>query len=136
MRFMLLQSYGTVESDMAPMHEWSEADVQAHIEFQIALNQQLDALGELVDAQALDAPSAARFVSSDGTRAPVVTDGPYPESKELVAGYRLVEVDSLERAVEIAARISAAPGVGGAPIRQRIEVREVMTMPDDRSPED
>jgi len=131
MRFMLLQNYGTVESEMAPMHDWSEADVQAHIEFQIALNQQLAALGELVDAQALDEPSAARFVSSDGTRAPVVTDGPYPESKELVAGYRIVEVDSLDRALEIAARISAAPGVGGEPIRQRIEVREIMTMPDE-----
>ena len=131
MRFMLLQNYGTGESEMAPMHDWSEADVQAHIEFQIALNQQLAALGELVDAQALDEPSAARFVSSDGTRAPVVTDGPYPESKELVAGYRIVEVDSLDRALEIAARISAAPGVGGEPIRQRIEVREIMTMPDE-----
>lgn len=131
MRVMLLQNYGSVESEMGPMHEWTEADVQAHVEFQIALNQHLDELGELVDAQALDAPSAARFVSSDGTRAPVVTDGPYPESKELVAGYRIVEVDSLERALEIAAQISAAPGVGGRPIRQRIEVREIMTMPED-----
>ena len=60
-----------------------------------------------------------------------MTDGPYPESKELVAGYRIVDVDSLERALEIAAQISAAPGVGGAPIRQRIEVREIMTMPED-----
>jgi hypothetical protein len=131
MRFMLLQSYGAIESGMPPMHEWSEADVQAHIEFQIALNHQLTALGELVDAQALDAPSAARFVTSDGRRAPVVTDGPYPESKELVAGYRIVEVDSPDRALEIAARISAAPGVGGEPLRQRIEVREIMTMPED-----
>jgi hypothetical protein len=131
MRFMLLQNYGAIESEMGPMHEWSEADVQAHIEFQIALNQELAALGELLDAQALDAPSAARFVTSDGSRAPVVTDGPYPESKELIAGYRIVEVGSMERALEIAARISAAPGVGGAPIRQRIEVREVMTMPED-----
>jgi hypothetical protein len=131
MRFMLLQSYGAIESGMPPMHEWSEADVQAHIEFQNALNQQLHDLGELVDAQALAAPDAARFVSSDGTRAPVVTDGPYPESKELVAGYRIVEVDSLDRALAIAARISAAPGLGGDPLRQRIEVREVMTMPED-----
>lgn len=131
MRFMLLQNYGSIESEMPPMHEWSEADVQAHIEFQIALNQQLNALGQLVDAQALDAPNAARFVAADGTRAPVVTDGPYPESKELVAGYRIVEVDSLDRALEIAAQISAAPGVGGAPIRQRIEVREIMTLPGD-----
>jgi hypothetical protein len=59
-----------------------------------------------------------------------VTDGPFPEAKELLAGYRLVEVDSPERAVEIAAQISAAPGQGGAPIRQRIEVRQVMAAPD------
>ena len=59
MRFMLLQNYGSIESEMPPMHEWSEADVQAHIEFQIALNQQLEALGQLVDAQALDAPTGS-----------------------------------------------------------------------------
>ena len=65
MRFMLLQSYGPVESGMGPMHEWSEADVQAHIEFQIALNQELAAAGELLDAQGLSGPEAARFVVSD-----------------------------------------------------------------------
>jgi hypothetical protein len=60
----------------------------------------------------------------------VVTDGPFPESKELLAGYRIVEVDTPERATEIAAQISAAPGQGGAPIRQRIEMRQVMSAPD------
>lgn len=125
MRFMLLQNYGPVESGMGPMHEWSEADIQAHIEFQIALNAELIALGELVDAQGLAGPEAARFVTSDGQGPPVVSDGPYPEAKELVAGYRLVDVDSAERAIEIAASASAAPGIGGAPIRQPIEVREV-----------
>ncbi len=81
--------------------------------------------GELVEAQALTAPELAKFVVSDGAET-VVHDGPYPESKELLAGYRMIDVDSLERALEIAARGSAAPAQGGAPIRQAIEVREVM----------
>lgn len=130
MRFMLMQNYGGVESDCAPMYEWSPAEVRAHIEFQQALNQQLEQLGELVDAQGLAGPDDACFVVSDGASAPLVTDGPFPESKELLAGYRLVDVESADRAVEIAALISAAPGQGGAPIRQRIEVRQVVGPPD------
>jgi hypothetical protein len=127
MRFMLLQNYGGVESDCVPMTEWSPGDVKAHIEFQVALNRELTERGELVDAQALTGPEQARFVVSDGATAPVITDGPYPESKELLAGYRMVDVDTVERAIEIAALSSAAPGPGGVPIRQRIEVREVMS---------
>ncbi len=129
MRFMLLQNYGSVESEMAPIHEWSESDIQTHIEFQIALNSELRALGELVDAQGLSGPHDARFVTSDGLHPPVVSDGPFPETKELVAGYRLVEVPNVDRAIELAARISAAPGIGGAPIRQRIEVRQILGAP-------
>ena len=130
MRFMLLQNYGPVESDCPPMTEWSPADVRAHIEFQQALNAELAELGELVDAQGLAGPDEARFVVSDGASAPVITDGPYPESKELLAGYRLVDVDCAARAIEIAARASAAPGPGGVPIRQPIEVRQVLSAPD------
>jgi hypothetical protein len=129
MRFMLLQNYRRVDSDMASMDEWSQADIQTHIEFQIALNTELSALGELVDAQGLAGPEQARFVTSDGHQPPVVSDGPFPETKELVAGYRLVDVVSLDRAIELAARISAAPGIGGAPIRQPIEVRQVLGVP-------
>lgn len=130
MRFMLLQNYGPVESDCPPMTEWSPADVRAHIEFQQALNTELAELGELVDAQGLAGPEEARFVVSDGASAPVITDGPFPESKELLAGYRLVDVDSAARAIEIAARASAAPGPDGVPIRQPIEVRQVLSAPD------
>ena len=130
MRYMLLQSYGPVESGCPPMTEWSPADVRAHIEFQQALNTELAGLGELVDAQGLAGPDEARFVVSDGASVPVITDGPYPESKELLAGYRLVDVDSAARAIEIAARASAAPGPGGVPIRQPIEVRQVLSAPD------
>jgi hypothetical protein len=130
MRFMLMQSYGGVEADCAPMYEWTPEEVKGHVEFQLTLNRRLEELGELVDAQGLAGPDDARFVVSDGASAPLVTDGPFPESKELLAGYRVVEVDTLERAVEIAAQISAAPGQGAAPIRQRIEVRQIMSAPD------
>jgi hypothetical protein len=127
---MLLQNYGGVEADCAPMYEWTPEEVRTHIEFQQTLNHRLEELGELVDAQGLAGPDDARFVVSDGASAPLVTDGPFPEFKELLAGYRIVEVDTAERAVEIAAQISAAPGQGGAPIRQRIEVRQIMSAPD------
>jgi hypothetical protein len=130
MRYMLLQNYGEVASDCAPMTEWSPEDINAHIAFQQALNHELAQLGELVDAQGLAGPDQAKFVISDGASAPVITDGPYPESKELLAGYRLVDVDSTERAIEIAAKASAAPGPAGVPIQQPIEVRQVLGAPD------
>ena len=129
-KFMLLQNYGATLACDLPMTEWDPADIKAHIDFQIALNDELAGNGELVDAQGLAGPELAKFVVSDGTSAPVITDGPFPESKELLAGYRLVDVDTAERAIEIAARASAAPGPDGAPIRQAIEVREVLSAPD------
>ena len=130
MRYMLLQSYGAGGSDCPPMTQWSPADIKAHIEFQQVLNAELLDRGELVDAQGLAGPEQAKFVISDGSSAPVITDGPFPESKELLAGYRIVDVESAERAVEIAARISAAPGANGAPVRLPVEVRAVMSAPD------
>ena len=130
MRFMLLQNYGAVESHCEPMTEWGPEDIKAHIEFQHALNEELAHLGELVDAQGLAGPDQAKFVVSDGTGAPVITDGPFPETKELLAGYRLIDVDSAARAIEIAARASAAPGPNGVPIQQPIEVRQIMGAPD------
>jgi len=131
MRYMLMQAYGGVElEDCLPMTEWDPADVKAHIEFQRTLNAELLDRGELVDAQGLAGPDQAKVVISDGTNPPKVIDGPYPESKELLAGYRMIDVDSLDRALEIAARSSAAPGPGGVPIRQQIEVRQVVGAPD------
>ena len=130
MRFMLLQNYGPVESDCPPMTEWSPADIRVHIEFQQVLNRELVERGELVDAQGLAGPEQARRVVFDGAGVPVITDGPFPESKELLAGYRLVDVETAGRAIEIAAQASAAPGPGGVPIQQPIEVRQVLSAPD------
>ncbi|MBH0777097.1 YciI family protein [Nocardia bovistercoris] len=129
MKYMLLKTYGATAACDLPINEWAPEDIVAHIEFQKALGAQLAASGELVDAQGLAGPEEARVVSSDGRSAPVVTDGPFPETKEFLAGYWMIDVDSPERALEIAALASAAPGPGGAPIREYIEVRAVMSAP-------
>ena len=105
MRYMLLQSYGAAGPDCPPISEWAPEDIRAHIEFQHVLNAELLERGELIDAQGLAGPEQAKFVISDGISAPVVTDGPFPEAKELLAGYRIVDVESAGRAIEIAARI-------------------------------
>lgn len=130
MRFMLLQNYGEVGSGSAPITEWGPEDIKAHIEFQHTLNHELSQSGELVDALGLAGPDQAKFVVSDGVNPPVITDGPYPESKELLAGYRLIDVETVARAIEIAAKASAAPGPNGLPIRDPIEVRRVLSAPD------
>jgi hypothetical protein len=126
MRFMLLQDYAPTEVAPEFMGAWAPEDAEAHIQFQLQMNARLAERGELVEAQALTAPEQAKFVVHDGVGAPVVTDGPFPEGKELLAGYRMIDVESLERALEIAAEASAAPGPGGKPIKTIIEVREVM----------
>ena len=116
-KYMLLQDYSG-PAGCKPMTEWDPADVKAHIEFQIALNQELAETGELVDAQGLAGPDLARFVIWDGQGAPVVTDGPFPESKELLAGYRMIDVASEARAIEIAARAAVRPAGGALPARR------------------
>ena len=129
MKFMLLQNYAATEAVATPMSEWAPEDIQAHIDFQVQVNRELSERGELVEANALTGPEQAKIVVSDGATAPVVTDGPFPEAKEFLAGYRMIDVESPERALEIAAQVSAAPGPSGAPIKQPIEVREVMGAP-------
>ena len=108
--------------------EWSPEDFQAHMAFMHRLNAELAAAGEWVDAQGLAAPGEAKLVRAGSDGAPV-TDGPFPEAKEFLAGFWIVEVDTPERACEIAARASAAPGPGGAPLNMPIEVRQVMSAP-------
>jgi hypothetical protein len=127
-KYMLLQGYGV--DGVPPINTWTPGEIKAHIDFQIQINQELTDNGEFVDAQGLAWPDQAKIVVSDGEGLPVITDGPFPESKEFLAGYRLVDVATPERAIEIAARISAAPGPNGRPIKQPIEVREVPGAPD------
>lgn len=124
-RYLILTPYDG-DLDTPPMGEWDPSDIEAHMGYLQALNQALIENGELVEMQALTGPELAKKVRSDGQNAPVVTDGPFPEVKELLAGYQLVDVETEERAVEIAALVSAAPGPNGVPLQQRIEVRQVM----------
>lgn len=112
-RYLLTVDYngGVIET---PMTEWSPEDIKAHMDYYGALNKELTESGELVDGQALTGPELAKVVTSDGT-APVVTDGPFAEFKEMLAGYQLIDVESEERAIEIAAKVSCVPGLGGVP---------------------
>jgi len=108
---------------------WSPDDFRAHIEFMKNLNADLTKSGELVGAEGLAPPAEARVVRADGKGAPVVTDGPFAETKEFLVGWWIVETDTPERAYAIAGRASTAPGPGGKPLNIPIEVRQVMSGP-------
>lgn len=128
MKFMLMMHAprGTGEWDVTG---WKPEAIRAHIGFMMALNRELTESGELVGAEGLAPPGEARLVRAGKNGAPPVTDGPFPEAKEFLAGYWIVEVDRPERAWEIAAKASSAPGPGGTPLIIPIEVRQVMSGP-------
>lgn len=105
---------------------WSERDVQSHFAVLTTINRDLTDSGEFVATEGLAWPDQAKVVRVGKDGAPI-TDGVFPESKEFLAGYWIVDVDSPERAYKIAARISAAPGPGGVPTDMPIEVRQIMT---------
>jgi len=128
MRYMLLMNYGDTPG-VTPMAEWAPEDARARGEAMMAIHEELTGSGELVGTEGLTGPEAAKIVKHDGVGAPVITDGPFPESKELLAGYWLVDVESEQRAIEIAAKTSAAPGPGGRAMAKEIQVRPVMDKP-------
>jgi hypothetical protein len=110
-------------------NSWSPDDLKAHIGFMHDLNNDLTKAGELVGAEGLAQPGEAKVVRAGKNGLPAVTDGPFPEAKEFLAGYWIVDVDRPERAYEIAARVSSAPGPGGKPLIIPVEVRQVMRAP-------
>jgi hypothetical protein len=110
-----------------PMHEWTPQEVSDHIAFMGHVADTLRESGEYVDEQALS--PRGTFVRFDGEGRPPVTDGPFTETKELVAGWMVIDVDTDERAHEVAAFLSSAPGPGGVPIEEWIEVRPFLTDP-------
>ena len=103
------------------MNEWTPQEINDHVAFMEHVAETLRERGEFVDAQAL-APEGA-FVRFDGEGKPAVTDGPFAETKDLIAGWMVIDVDSVERAHEAAAFLSSAPGKGGEPLYEWIEVR-------------
>ena len=128
MKYMLMMHAPRGTGGEYQVSDWSPEDLQAHIAFMHRFTQELTDAGEWVDGQGLTPPGQAKLVRAGKDGAPV-TDGPFPEAKEFLAGFWSVEVDTPERAYELAAKASAAPGPGGAPLNMPIEVRQVMSAP-------
>lgn len=128
MKFILMMNAPRGNGEWA-VGNWSPDDLKAHIGFMAKLNQDLKEEGVFVSAEGLAPPGQARLVRAGKAGAPEVTDGPFAESKEFLAGYWIVDVETPAQAHAIAARISGAPGAGGEPLNMAVEVREVMSAP-------
>jgi hypothetical protein len=128
MKYILMMNTMNAGREREGILAWPKQDLEAHIAFMHKLNQELKEAGELVLAEGLTFPDQAKLVRAgkDGTP---ITDGIFPESKEFLAGFWIVDVATPERAYAIAARISAAPGRGGVPLKMQIEVRQIMSAP-------
>lgn len=128
MKYLLLKHYRggpTPVVDLPPMDQWTPEEIDAHLRYMRDFAARLQQAGEYVDGQAL-APEGA-FVRYDGEGRPPVTDGPFAETKDLIAGWFIIDVDSWERAVQLAGELSAAPGPGGKPIHEWLEVRPFLS---------
>src|SRR5882724_121902 len=127
MKFILMMGMKNDKAGEAKgIMTWPKGDIQAHIQFMHDFNKQLKEAGEFVSAEGLAWPAQAKLVVAGKNGAPV-TDGVFPESKEFLIGYWIIDVENAERAYQVAARASAAPGVGGAPLNMPIEVRQIMS---------
>lgn len=122
MKYILMMN--TMKLGVEPFPGWPEQDIQNMIKFMIDFNKKLKATGELLSAEGLAFPDQAKLVIA-GKNGEPITDGVFPESKEFLAGYWIINVATPERAYEIAAQASAAPGLGGAPMNIPIEVRPI-----------
>jgi hypothetical protein len=126
MRYMLMMN--TPGGGPYQIASWPKEDLQAHIGFMMNFAKRLGAAGELVGAEGLSGPEQAKLVRAGDNGEPI-TDGVFPETKEFLAGYWIVDVETPERAYAIAAEASDAPGPGGRPLKLAIEVRQVMSGP-------
>ena len=122
-KYLLLKHYRGAPAAVndVPMDQWTQDEITAHIQYMRDFADKLSATGEFVSEQAL-APEGA-WVRYDGEGKPPVTDGPFAETKDLIAGWMIIDVDSYERAVELAGELSAAPGKDGKPIHEWLELR-------------
>jgi hypothetical protein len=124
MKYILMMS-GT-KGGVDTYRAWANEDIQAHFAFLNRFRQELTESGEFVATQPLAGPDEAKLVRAGHNGAPI-TDGVFPEAKEFILGYWIVDVESPKRAYEIAARLSAGPGPGGVPTNMPIEVRQIMS---------
>lgn len=127
MKYMLMMNAPSPNGEWN-VAKWTQDELKAMVGFMKQLNRDLSAAGELVSAEGLSTPGQARVVRA-GTDGAPITDGVFPETKEFLAGFWIIDVDSPDRAYAIAARASACPGPGGKPLNMPIEVREVMSGP-------
>ncbi|WP_028927761.1 YciI family protein [Pseudonocardia acaciae] len=123
MKYLLLKHYRGAPASVndAPMDRWTPEEVTAHVRYMQDFAARLEATGEFVEHQALSPEGT--FVRHDGEGRPPVTDGPFAETKDLIAGWTVIDVESYERALELAGELSAAPGAGGRPVQEWLEVR-------------
>jgi hypothetical protein len=126
-KYLLLKHYRGAPASVndVPMDQWTPEELDAHLQYMRDFAARLEETGEFVDSQAL-APEGA-FVRYDGEGRPPVTDGPFAETKDLIAGWMVIDVENSERALELAGELSAAPGAGGEPIHEWLEVRPFLT---------
>ena len=128
-KYLLLKHYRGAPAPVNDvcMDRWTPEEVTAHVKYMQDFADRLERTGEYVDSQAL-APGGT-WVRYDGEGRPPVTDGPFAETKDLIAGWMVIDVDSYGRAVELAGELSAAPGAGGKPIHEWLELRPFLTEP-------
>lgn len=126
-KYLLLKHYRGAPAAVndVPMDRWTPEELAAHVTYMNDFAARLEETGELVEHQALRPEGT--FVRGDGEGRPPVTDGPFAETKDLIAGWTVIDVDSYERALELAGELSAAPGAGGEPINEWLEVRPFLT---------
>src|SRR6187397_1575302 len=129
MKFMLMMNAPMGSTGEYGVMDWKLDELKAHIGFMKNFADALKQEGVWVTGQGLAPPGQARIVRAGKGGAPEVTDGPFAETKEFLAGYWIVDVESPQQAYAIAARASAAPGPGGKPMNMAIEVREVASAP-------
>ena len=127
MKYILMMN--ATKADFDWYAKWPKEDLQANFAFMHAFNKELKDSGVLVATEGLAWPDQAKIVRAGSDGAPVITDGPFPEAKEFLAGYWIVDVESSEQAYRIAARASAAPAPAGTEGTMPIEVRQVMSGP-------
>jgi hypothetical protein len=129
MKYLLLKHYrgapGAVND--VPMDQWTPEEIADHMQYMSDFAARLEGTGEFVDGQALSPEGT--FVRYDGAGRPPVTDGPFAETKDLIAGWYVIDVESWDRAVQLAGELSAAPGAGGRPIHEWLEVRPFLSAP-------
>jgi len=128
-KYLLLKHYRGAPAAVnnVPMDQWTPEEITAHIKYMQDFAKKLEATGEFVNAEAL-APEGT-FVRYEGDGRAPVTDGPFAETKDLIAGWMMIDVETYERALELAGELSAAPGAAGQPLREWIELRSFLAAP-------